>query len=159
MLKQISPLLQVRDLVASVSFYGQKLGFQTGSTDGGFSAIRRDDCVIYLAQKTKDADVTNKAARAAIDSWCNYDLHIHCQPGTLDTLYEEFRAKGVPMPVGFEGGPVTRPYGVRDFSVLDPDGYDIVFGEDCEIAETGRCEPSGHRHNNWERRRPLKWRP
>ena len=135
MLKQVSPLLQVRDLAASVLFYGQRLGFRTGSIDGGFSVIRRDDCVIYLAQKTKDADVTNKAARAADDGWCNYDLHIHCQPGTLDALYEEFRGKGVPMPEGFEDGPVTRPYGVRDFSVIDPDGYDIVFGEECEMAE------------------------
>ena len=116
-------------------FYGQRLGFRTGSTDGGFSVIRRDDCVIYLAQKTKDANVTNKAARTADDGWCNYDLHIHCQPGTLDALYEEFRGKGVPMPEGFEDGPVTRPYGVRDFSVIDPDGYDIVFGEECAMAE------------------------
>jgi catechol 2,3-dioxygenase-like lactoylglutathione lyase family enzyme len=30
MLKEISPLLRVRDLSASVSFYGQKLGFRTG---------------------------------------------------------------------------------------------------------------------------------
>lgn len=96
--------------------------------------IRRDDCVIYLAQKTKDANVTNKAARAADDDWCNYDLHIHCQPGTLDRLYAEFRASDVPMPGAFEFGPVTRSYGIRDFSVIDPDGYDIVFGEDCDVA-------------------------
>jgi catechol 2,3-dioxygenase-like lactoylglutathione lyase family enzyme len=133
MLKQISPLLQVRNLAASVTFYGQMLGFRTGSTEGGFAAVRRDDCLIYLAQKTKDANVTNKAARAVEDGWCNYDLHIHCQPGTLDALYEEFRAKGVSMPGCFEAGPVIRSYGIRDFSVIDPDGYDIVFGEECEM--------------------------
>jgi hypothetical protein len=133
MLKQISPLLQVGDLAASVSFYGQYLGFRTGSLEGGFCVIRRDDCTIYLAQKTKDVDVTNKAARAVVDGWCNYDLHIHCQPGTLDALYEEFRAKGVRMPESFQDGPVTRPYGMRDFSVFDPDGYDLVFAE--EIAD------------------------
>ena len=131
MLKQISPLLQVSDLETSVSFYGQKLGFRTGSMDGGFSVVRRDDCTIYLAQKTKDVDVTNKTARAVDDGWCNYDLHIHCQPGTLDALYEEFRAKGVKMLDCFKDGPVTRSYGIRDFSVIDPDGYDLVFGEEC----------------------------
>jgi hypothetical protein len=46
----------------------------------------------------------------------------------LNALYQEFRAKGVRMP-GFENGPVRRSYGVRDFSVIDPDGYDLVFGE------------------------------
>jgi hypothetical protein len=135
MLKQISPLLQVRDLAASVAFYGQKLGFQTGSTEGGFCAIRRDDCLIYLAQKTKDTDVTNRAARAVDDDWCNYDLHIHCQPGTLDALYQEFQAQGVEMPQAYQDGPVRRSYGIRDFSIIDPDGYDLVFGEECQDTD------------------------
>ena len=63
MLKHICPLLQVNDLRASLMFYGEKLGFQTGSADDGFSVVRRDDCTLYLAQKTKVADVTNRAAR------------------------------------------------------------------------------------------------
>jgi catechol 2,3-dioxygenase-like lactoylglutathione lyase family enzyme len=131
MLTQIRPLLQVADLARSVSFYGQKLGFATGATDGGFAAIQRDGCVIYLPQKTKEADVTNRSARAVDDGWCSYDLHLQCQRGTLDALYAEFRAKAVPMPAGFENGPVERAYGMRDFSVFDPDGYDLVFAEDC----------------------------
>jgi hypothetical protein len=135
MLQHISPLLQVSDVQASLVFYGQKLGFRTGSIDGGFTVIRRDDCIIYLAQKTKDVDVTNKASRAVDDGWCNYDLHIHCQPGTLDALYAEFKANGVTMPDCFRNGPVTRSYGIRDFSVIDPDGYDLVFGEEIEIEQ------------------------
>ena len=132
MLKHISPLLQVSDLTASILFYGEKLGFQTGSIEGGFSIIRRDDCTIHLAQKTKATNVTNKAARAdPDDDWCNYDLHLYCQPGTVDALYEEFRTKGVRMPDCYKDGPVTRSYGIRDFSVIDPDGYDLVFGEVC----------------------------
>ena len=134
MLSQISPLLQVKDLKASVAFYGRTLGFRTGSTEGGFSIVRRDDCAIFLAQKSKDVDVTNKAARATIDGWCNYDLHIYCQPGTLDTLYAEFRANGAPLPDCFAGGPIQRSYGVRDFSVIDPDGYDLVFAEELPDA-------------------------
>lgn len=132
MLKQICPLLQVSDLKASVSFYGKKLGFQTGSMEGGFSIVRRDDCAIFLAQKTKDVDLTNRAARAVEDGWCSYDLHIYCQPGTLDALFQEFRMKGVEMPDCFRDGPIMRSYGIRDFSVFDPDGYDLVFAEECE---------------------------
>jgi catechol 2,3-dioxygenase-like lactoylglutathione lyase family enzyme len=133
MLKQISPLLQVNDLTKSVSFYRDKLGFRTGSPTDGFCVVQRDECTIFLAQKTKAVDVTNKAARAVpADEWCNYDLHIHCEPGTLDALYESFRRKGVPMPAAYQNGPVTRAYGIRDFSIIDPDGYDLVFGEEAE---------------------------
>lgn len=99
--------------------------------EGGFAEVKRDDCLIFLAQKTKDVDVTNKAARAVDDGWCNYDFHIDCETGTLDGLYREFKARGVPMPNSFDDGPVTRSYGLRDFSVIDPDGYDIVFAEEC----------------------------
>jgi catechol 2,3-dioxygenase-like lactoylglutathione lyase family enzyme len=134
MLKQIAPLLQVKDLEASVAFYRQKLGFRTGSTDGGFAVIRRDDCTVFLAQKTKEADVTNKSARAADDGWCNYDLHIYCQPGTLDALHAEFKGKGVEMSDCFQLGPVLRSYGIRDFSVCDLDGYELVFAEEIEFA-------------------------
>jgi glyoxylase I family protein len=136
MLKHICPLLQVNDLRASLMFYGEKLGFQTGSADDGFSVVRRDDCTLYLAQKTKVADVTNRAARAdPDDGWCNYDIHFYCEPGTLDALFQEFRSKGVLMPDCFKHGPVKRSYGVRDFSVIDPDGYDLVFGEECSDDE------------------------
>jgi catechol 2,3-dioxygenase-like lactoylglutathione lyase family enzyme len=131
MLRQISPLLQVRDLAKSVSFYRDALGFRAGLAEGGFAQVKRDDCLIFLAQKTKDVDVTNRAARAVNDGWCNYDFHIHCEAGTLDGLYREFRARAVPMHKSFNEGPVTRSYGLRDFSVIDPDGYDIVFAEEC----------------------------
>jgi hypothetical protein len=131
-LKQICPLLQVRDLEGSVLFYREKLGFQAAATDGSFCILMRDDCTIFLAQKSKNVDVTNKAARAdPEDGWCTYDLHIYCQPGTLNALYEEFRTKGVRMPQCFHDGPILRSYGIRDFSVFDPDGYDLVFGEEC----------------------------
>ena len=135
MLKRISPLLQVSDLQASLLFYGEELGFQTAPADDGFAIARRDGCAIFLAQKTKAVDVTNKTARAFDDDWCNYDLHIDCQPETLDTLYAEFRTKGVKMPACYNSGPITRSYGIRDFSVLDPDGYDLVFAEECPDDE------------------------
>jgi hypothetical protein len=142
MLKHICPLLQVRDLAASVAFYGQMLALKTGCRENGFSIVRRDECTIFLAQKTKEANVTNKAARAVDDGWCNFDMHIHCEPGTLDALHAEIKAKGVPMPVCFADGPVVRPYGVRDFSVFDPDGYDLVFAEECESLDADRSRAS-----------------
>ncbi|MBC8354332.1 MAG: VOC family protein [Planctomycetes bacterium] len=132
MLTQISPLLQVNDLERSVSFYGDKLGFIKGKIHDGFSLVTRNDCTIYLAQKTRNVDVTNKVARASDDGWCNYDLHIHCEPGSLDALCEEFKANGVEMADTFKDGPVTRPYGMRDFSVSDLDGYGLVFGESVD---------------------------
>ncbi len=82
--------------------------------------------------KGRKRNVTNNAARAdPDDGWCNYDLHFYCQTGTLDALFEEFRSKGVSMPGCFKNGPVKRSYGVRDLSVVDPDGYEEECPDDA----------------------------
>jgi uncharacterized glyoxalase superfamily protein PhnB len=41
----------------------------------------------------------------------------------LDSFYAELRAKNIPLlrHIG------NRPYGNRDFAILDPDGYCLVF--------------------------------
>jgi catechol 2,3-dioxygenase-like lactoylglutathione lyase family enzyme len=132
-LERISPLLQVADLDASVRFYTAKLGFREVFRDeGGFSIINRDDCDVYLAQKQRDVDLRNRSARLKADGFACYDLHIHCAFGTIDPLWKEFKDAGVEMHPSFESGPIDRDYGIRDFSIIDPDGYDIVFGAPIE---------------------------
>lgn len=130
MIKSVSPLLQVRDLAASLAFYTGKLGFVELHRDpGGFAIIGRDGCQLFLAQAEKPVDLRNRTARLANSGFAAYDLHFYCEAGTLDTLWSACVGAGVPMPEAFETGPVQRSYGIRDFSILDPDGYDLVFGE------------------------------
>lgn len=132
-LRNISPLLQVKSLDASLEFYTRKLGFQEYfKEEGGFAMVGRDLCVLFLAEKQVPVDLRNIGARANADGFASYDLHFNLSPDTADALYKEFRDAGVTMPPEFEKGPVNRPYGIRDFSILDPDGYSIVFGAPLE---------------------------
>lgn len=132
-LKSVCPLLQVSDLECSLEFYTQKLGFQETMRDpGGFTILCRDDCLLFLAPKQCKVDLRNATARLENDGYANYDLHIHCASGSLDALWKEYKDAGVSMGAAFVNGPVTRDYGVRDFSVIDPDGYDLVFGESVD---------------------------
>jgi uncharacterized glyoxalase superfamily protein PhnB len=45
-----------------------------------------------------------------------------------DALYEELRAKGAKV----EGPPVSYPWGLRDFSVVDLEGNRITFSQTFE---------------------------
>ena len=45
-----------------------------------------------------------------------------------DALYAELRAKGANL----QGEPVSYPWGLRDFAVLDLEGNRIVFGQTFE---------------------------
>lgn len=134
-IKSVSPLLQVKDLRQSIAFYTTRLGFTEDFFDGdGFAIVRRGGCFLFLAQKQVDADLRNQTARATQDGYASYDLHFHCDRGSIDALWAEYRSAGVPMPPAFDDGPVDRDYGVRDFSITDPDGYDLVFGAPCDAV-------------------------
>ena len=46
----------------------------------------------------------------------------------VNTLYEDVRRRGatVAVPIG------TRAYGIRDFSIRDPNGVKVVCGQDWD---------------------------
>jgi catechol 2,3-dioxygenase-like lactoylglutathione lyase family enzyme len=131
LIQQISPLLQVSDMNKSVEFYTKKLGFEEKWRDGdGFVILSRDGCDLFLGQNQTKVDLRNVTARTKPDGFADYDLHFHCAVGAADALWNEFTKAGVETTE--KNGPVTREYGIRDFSVIDPDGYTIVFGSPAE---------------------------
>jgi catechol 2,3-dioxygenase-like lactoylglutathione lyase family enzyme len=133
-MQYVCPLLHVSDLERSVRFYVATLGFvEDWRDEGGFVILRHGECRVFLAQKQREVDLRNINARATRDGFANYDLYFHCAAGSIDTLWSQYRAAGVTMPDAFAAGPVTRPYGIRAFSLFDPDGYELVFG--CPVGE------------------------
>ena len=55
-------------------------------------------------------------------------VRIFCWVKDVDTLYAEVISRGAAIAVPI----ATRPYGVRDFSIRDPNGVMVVFGQDCD---------------------------
>ena len=47
----------------------------------------------------------------------------------VDAYYEELNERGTKAEIA----PTTRPYGIREFSILDINGVSIVFGQDDEL--------------------------
>jgi uncharacterized glyoxalase superfamily protein PhnB len=45
-----------------------------------------------------------------------------------DALYADVRNKGANV----QGEPVSHPWGLREFRVLDPDGNRLSFAQTCE---------------------------
>lgn len=126
-LQRISPLLQVRDLNTSIAFYTGKLGFEEKwREENGFAILSRDDCDLFLGQKERQADLRNVITKNQEDLYAAYDLYIHCAPGAATELWQEFHRRDVD--IREKAGPVQQEYGVEDFTVIDPDGYAIVFG-------------------------------
>lgn len=109
-------VLAVNDLDASRDFYCRKLGFSEDFAVDGWSFLRRGSCRLRLGH-CADALPMSKCQD---HSWFAY-LHV---TGIAD-LYAELVQNDVEIWHRLE----ARPWGMREFGVVTPDGHRIVFGE------------------------------
>jgi catechol 2,3-dioxygenase-like lactoylglutathione lyase family enzyme len=123
-------LLQVYDMPASVRFYRDVLGFEmvSHSPHRGGDPDRFHWCWLRLGgadlmlntayefdeERPVPADETRMAAHG------DTGLFFGCP--NVDAAYEELRAKGVEV-----SRPRVAPYGMKQMSLRDPDGYGLCF--------------------------------
>jgi predicted enzyme related to lactoylglutathione lyase len=111
---QGAPLLLVPDVRATADFYRGVLGFKSdpGAETPEYSVVWRDNAAVHLAR----------------GEFVPTGVHIFFWVRDVDTLYEEVMTRGATVAAPIE----TRPYGVRDFSILDPNGVVVVCGQDWD---------------------------
>ena len=111
---QGAPLLMVPDVSATADFYRTVLGFKTdaGVATPEYCVVWRDNAAVHLAKGEQ------VPAGVRIFFWVK----------DVNALYAEVTSRGgaIAVPIG------TRPYGVRDFSIRDPNGVMVVFGQDWD---------------------------
>lgn len=108
--EEINPVFLVSDVAAAVAFY-RCLGFDLGWIWGDpptHAKVCRGAIGIILALKQSRSG--------------SGDTYVGLR--SVNTYYAELRARNVDV-----GELDDRPYGMRDFSVTDPDGNRLVFGE------------------------------
>ena len=111
---QGAPLLLVPDVPDTAAFYQRKLGFKSdpATATPEYTVVWRDNAAVHLAK----GELAPTGVR--IFFWVK----------DVNALYEEVRNQGAAIAVPIE----TRPYGVRDFSMYDPNGVMVVLGQDWE---------------------------
>src|SRR4051812_38655467 len=104
--EQQHPSLAVADVMAAADFYKDKLGFFTAFTWGKpptMAGVNLGHVQIFLEQGAPSPK----------------GLGVYFVVGDADELYEFHRSNGVEIVVE----PGDRPYGLRDYTVRDLDGY------------------------------------
>ena len=112
MLKAL-PQLPVGNVAAAVAHYRDVLGFHVNHQQDDLGVMDRDRITVLLIPRTE--------RHAGIGS-----AYIYVEDA--DALFTELRANGANL--GEE--PVSHPWGLRDFGVLDPDGNQLRFGQPFE---------------------------
>jgi predicted enzyme related to lactoylglutathione lyase len=112
-LRQALPALPFDDVPGAVAYYRDVLGFRINYQQADLGVMDRDAITILLIART--------ARHKGIGS---FEVYV----SDADVLYEELSAKGANV----LGPPVSRPWGLRDFTVVDPEGNQITFAQTFE---------------------------
>jgi uncharacterized glyoxalase superfamily protein PhnB len=120
-LSQASPSLTVNDLDKSLAWYRDVVGF-------GLEETWKDDAGKVMGVSLRAGDVSLMLGQ---DDWKKgrdrkkgEGFRIFCMTkGNVDTLAKKIEAKGGRL----DQGPTDQPWGVRDISLTDPDGFKITI--------------------------------
>jgi catechol 2,3-dioxygenase-like lactoylglutathione lyase family enzyme len=113
MLQQIMPELPLDNVAAGVAYYRDVLGFHVNYQQHDLGVMDRDDVRLLLIARTGRHQGIGSAYVYVEDA---------------DALFVELRSKGANV----QGEPVSHPWGLRDFPVLDLEGNQIRFGQPFE---------------------------
>jgi uncharacterized glyoxalase superfamily protein PhnB len=112
-LRQALPALPLSDVQAGIAHYRDVLGFRINYAQHDLGVMDRDDTTLLLVQRTD----RHRGVGAA-------EFYVH----DADALHAELAARGANV----QGAPVSRPWGLRDFRVLDPEGNELTFAQPFE---------------------------
>jgi uncharacterized glyoxalase superfamily protein PhnB len=112
------PVLPVGDMRQALEFYTSKLGFSETFRDNpdapNYAGLKRDNVYVHLAS------VGGGLAKTVAEQ-----TMVRFVVDDVDRLYEELKKhEGVIHP---NGALQTKPWGTREFAVLDPTGVCITF--------------------------------
>lgn len=114
MLTNIHPKLPMRDKTATKDFYLNKLGFIELSDYGDYLLIKKDNIEIHFFEFKE------------LDPKENYG-QVYIRTNDIDNLYKSFLNSGISI---HPNAPLqTKPWGQREFSLLDPDSNLLTFGQ------------------------------
>ena len=118
MLTAIHPKLPMRDKAVTLNYYTNQLGFTCDGGDAyeGYLMIEKDNIEIHFFEFV------------TLNPLENYG-QVYIRTNDIEGYYNSLLAKGVAI---HPNAPLqTKPWGQREFSLLDPDNNLLTFGQEA----------------------------
>ncbi len=112
---KLFPVFAAKDLDRSIRYYAEVLGFEV--------AWRWGDPTTRAGLKIGDVEIQLDSGGAGVPPGSSV---VYCHMNHVDDYFADCKARGATF--SLELG--TRPWGMKDFRVIDPDGNRIGFGEE-----------------------------
>ena len=119
----LSPTLAVRDMKETIKFYKNSLGFKMGlafpdANNPGYAELSKDGMVLMF--------ISAKDCKIGSEEKLGVGVNLYMQiDGDIDEYYQELKKRGVKITVDI----ADEPYGIRDFTVEDINGYQLTFNQ------------------------------
>lgn len=113
MMRKALPELPFDDVAVAVAYYRDVLGFHINYQQDDLGVMDRDEITVLLIARTKRHSGVGSA-------------YIYVEDA--DALHAELCSKGANV----QGEPISHPWGLRDFRVIDNEGNWMAFGQPFE---------------------------
>lgn len=109
-------VLAVKNLRTSGDYFRERLGFELDFTAPGWEFLSFGAFKVMLGECT-DAFWAHETG--------DHSYFAHCLVENVDEVYQELRSRGANIlhPIG------DKPWGLREFGVITPDGHRITYGQ------------------------------
>lgn len=111
----VIPIFYVADVDAAERYYIERLRFTRAFRYGTYAGLRIGECELHITDPGEPRQIAGAGSAYVI---CN----------EVDAYFDAV-AK---LDARIKSEPADRPYGMRDFAVLDVDGNQLTFGCDTE---------------------------
>jgi len=109
-LRKAHPALPLTDIARGIDYYRDVLGFRINYAQHDLGVMDRDAIRLLLVPRTH----------------CPASAYFYVRDA--DALHAELVSRGANV----QGEPVSNPWGLRDFHVLDLEGNELIFGQTFE---------------------------
>jgi len=125
----ISATLAARNMKETIEFYKNSLGFSMGmafpdASNPEYVDLAKDGMALMFIPAESIGIGNEKKLGIGVNLYMNID-------GDIDEYYDELKKRGVKITVDIK----DEPYGIRDFTVEDVNGYKLTFNQVSKTAK------------------------
>ena len=125
-LHKLSPILWTKNIQETVSFYETVLGFKGRSNFPDFVSLTKENVeIMFIVPRDEPDDCKDPDTKKEFFPNPVLTGSFFIVTEEVDKLWESVKNKAV-----VKTGIADREYYMRDFSILDNNGYELVFGQD-----------------------------
>jgi len=119
----LSPMMAVRDMAKAIAFYRDSLGFELGmafpdADSPEYADLSKDGMVLMFIPAQSCGIGPGEKLGTGVNLYMEID-------DDIDRYCAELKGKGVKIAADIK----DEPFGIRDFTVEDPDGYKLTFNQ------------------------------